>query len=189
MLLSQLYSLFIALLGVLIKLNMRINNKELRTRDWNLPQTTNYELRTTLRGFTMIEVALSLSILLIIFTMTIPAYNKFMVRNDTDIAVMSLVENFRRAQVLSQITDGDSSWGVHVATGSILIYKGINYVTRDQTYDEDTSVSASIVFSGLNDVLFSKQTGMPQSVGTTTLTSTTNEVRNVTINQKGTVDY
>ena len=148
-----------------------------------------YSLKSDFRGFTMIEIALSLSILLIIFTMTIPAYNKFMVRNDTDIAVMSLVENFRRAQVLSQITDGDSSWGVHVATGSILLYKGINYATRDQAYDEDTSVSASIVFSGLNDVLFSKQTGMPQSVGTTTLTSTTNEVRNVTINKKGTVDY
>jgi type II secretory pathway pseudopilin PulG len=137
----------------------------------------------------MVEVTLSLSILLIIFTMTIPAYRAFMVRNDLDTATMSLVENLRRAQILSQVTDGDSSWGIHVATGSILLYKGVNYVSRDQAYDEDTSVSASIVFSGLNDVLFSKQTGMPQSTGTTTLTSTTNEVRNVTINQKGMVDY
>ena len=154
-----------------------------------LSQNINRKRREGFYGFTLIEVALSLSMLLIIFTMTVPVYHKFMVRNDLDIAVMSLVENFRRAQVLSQITDGDSSWGVHVATGSILLYKGINYATRDQSYDEDTSVSSSIVFSGLNDVLFSKQTGLPQSIGTTTFTSTTNEVRNVTINQKGMVDY
>ncbi len=158
-------------------------------KNFDFTQPTYRNSQSSYRAFTMIEIALSLSILLIIFTMTIPAYHKFMVRNDTDIAVMTLVENFRRAQVLSQITDGDSSWGVHVATGSILLYKGINYATRDQAYDEDASVSASIVFSGLNDVLFSKQTGMPQSTGTTTLTSTTNEVRNVTINQKGMVDY
>lgn len=152
-------------------------------------QNKNRKQRAGFYGFTLVEIALSLSILLIIFTMTVPVYHRFMVRNDLDIAVMSLVENFRRAQVLSQITDGDSSWGVHVTTGSILLYKGINYAARDQSYDEDTSVSSSIVFSGLNDVLFSKQTGLPQSVGTTTFTSTTNEVRNVTINQKGMVDY
>ena len=146
-------------------------------------------LPPSLRGFTMAEVALSLSILIIIFGMTMPLYRTFMVRNDVDIAVSTFVQNLRRAQTLSQITDGDSEWGVHIATGSILIYRGANYASRNQAFDEDTSIASSIVITGLNDVNFAKETGMPQSTGTTTFTSITNEIRNVTINQKGMVDY
>ena len=149
----------------------------------------SYLLRTSARGFSLIEMTLSVVILTIIFGMTAPLYRTFMVRNDTDIAVSTLVMNFRRAQTLAQITDGDSEWGVHIATGSILIFKGTNFSVRDQGFDEVTDISAGIAISGLNNVVFSKQTGMPQSTGTTTLTSVTNEIRNITINQKGMVDY
>jgi type II secretory pathway pseudopilin PulG len=137
----------------------------------------------------MIEMTLSVAVLAIIFSMTVPMYRGFSIRNDMDIAVTTLVEDFRRAQILSQINDGDSMWGVHIATGSILIYKGSSYALRDQTFDENTDIATSISISGLQDVVFSKQTGFPQSTGTTTFTSVNNETRNVTINQKGMVDY
>jgi prepilin-type N-terminal cleavage/methylation domain-containing protein len=141
------------------------------------------------RGFTMLEIALSISILGIIFGMTIPMYRIFTVRNDLDIAAGTLVQNYRRAQTLSMLADGDSMWGVHVATGSILIYKGSSYVSRDEAVDENTEIPTSIIISGLTNVTFSKKSGIPQSTGTTTFTSITNETRNVTINQKGMVDY
>ncbi len=149
----------------------------------------NFLRLSLVRGFTMAEITLSLSILAMIFAMTMPMYRTFSIRNDMDIAVTTLVQDFRRAQMLSQITDGDSSWGVHVATGSILIYKGQSFGGRDQAFDEITEISTSISISGLNDVYFSKQAGLPQSTGTTTFTSINNEIRNVTINQKGMVDY
>jgi prepilin-type N-terminal cleavage/methylation domain-containing protein len=60
-----------------------------------------------LQGFTMIEVALSLSILAIMFAMSMPMYRIFMIRNDLDIATMNLVQNLRRAQTLSQVLIGD----------------------------------------------------------------------------------
>lgn len=143
----------------------------------------------SLKGFTLLEMMLSVSILAIIFAMTGPLYRIFMVRNDLDVTVGSLVQNLRRAQMLSQVADGDSVWGVHTATGSILIFKGATYGARDQTFDENTDIPTSIVISGLTDVVFVKKTGVPQSTGTTTFTSVTNETRNVTINQKGMVDY
>jgi hypothetical protein len=62
-------------------------------------------------------------------------------------------------------------------------------VLRDQVFDENTSIPTSIVPTGLLDVTFSKVTGMPQIVGTFTLTSQANEIRNVTINEKGMVEY
>ncbi len=142
-----------------------------------------------LRGFTLLEMALSISILGIIFGMIGPLYHTFMVRNDLDITVQTMVQSERRAATLARSLDGDSVWGVHVATGSILIFKGASFADRDIAYDEGTDIPTSISFSGLTDIVFNKKTGTPQSVGTTTFTSVTNETRNVTINQKGMVDY
>ncbi len=143
----------------------------------------------SIKGFTLPEVLLSLALLGIIGGMTIPMYRTFMVRNDLDIAATTIAQNLRRAQALSQARDGDTSWGLHVSVGSILIYKGTSYVLRDQVFDENTSIPTSIVPSGLLDVTFSRVTGMPQTVGTFTVTSQANEIRNVTINEKGMVEY
>jgi Tfp pilus assembly protein FimT len=141
------------------------------------------------KGFAMVEVVLSISILTIIFAMTIPNYLSFMTRNDLDIATMSLVQSTRRAAVLSQTGSGDSLWGVNVATGSIIIYKGNDFANRDSSFDEVTDISPTIAVTGLTQIIFSKQTGLPQSTGTTTLVSVDNESRHVKINQKGMVDY
>jgi len=43
--------------------------------------------------------------------------------------------------------------------------------------------------SGITEVVFTKFTGLPQTAGTITLTSSTNEMRNIVINQKGMVSY
>jgi hypothetical protein len=112
-----------------------------------------------------------------------------MVRNDLDIAAITLAQNLRRAQSLAQSGDGDMMWGVRVGVGSILIYKGTNYSTRDSTYDENTSIPTSIVPSGINEITFTKLTGLPSATGTFSFTSQANETRNITINEKGMVDY
>ena len=137
----------------------------------------------------MLEIALSLAILGIMFGISMPVYRIFMIRNDLDIATMTLVQDLRRAQTLSQVAHGDSTWGVHIGVGSILIFKGVSYAARDVSFDEDTSMPTSITVSGLNTIMFTKLTGTPQSTGTTTLTSSANEIRNITINEKGMVDY
>lgn len=137
----------------------------------------------------MVEMVLSIALLTLIVGMTLPAFRTFSIRNDLDIAVNQIVQNLYRAQTLSQIGDGDINWGVHMATGSILVYKGASFASRDMTYDEITDISPSIAITGVVDVTFSKFTGLPQTTGTTTLTSTANEIRNVTINAKGMVNY
>ncbi len=142
-----------------------------------------------LRGFTFPELLLSLSILAIIGGMTIPMYRTFMVRNELDIAVVTVAQNLRRAQALSQAGDGDTTWGLHVGVGSILIYKGASFISRDQNFDENTAMPTSIVPSGITDVTFSKVTGIPQVTGTFILTSQSDEIRTITINEKGMVDY
>ena len=107
-------------------------------------------------GFTLPEVLLSVALLGMIGGMIIPMYRTFMVRNDLDVATVTLVHNLRRAQSLSQSADGDMTWGVHVGVGSILVYKGSSYVLRDVNYDENTSIPKTITLGGLTEITFSK---------------------------------
>jgi hypothetical protein len=46
-----------------------------------------------------------------------------------------------------------------------------------------------ISIAGLTDIVFGAFTGEPQTTGTTTLTSETNETRTITINAKGMVSF
>lgn len=146
-------------------------------------------LKKHTQGFTLPEILLSLALLSIIGGMIIPSYRIFMVRNDLDIATVTLAHNIRRAQSLSQASDGDMTWGVHVGIGSILIYKGTSYILRDSLFDENTQIPTSIVPTGLTEIRFSKVFGTPSATGTFFLTSQANEQRTITINEKGMVDY
>jgi prepilin-type N-terminal cleavage/methylation domain-containing protein len=143
----------------------------------------------SLQGFTLIEIMLSMACIAIIAGMSIPAYSSFQVKNDLDTASVSLATSLRRAQALAQSGSGDSMWGVYTATGSILIYKGSRYATRDTSQDEVTIISPTITATGLKEITFGKVWGMPNATGTTTLTSLRNDIRTITINQKGMVDY
>lgn len=140
-------------------------------------------------GFTLMEGLLSIAVIAIIGGISIPIYQSFQVRNDLDIAIVSTVQTLRRAQVLAQAVDGDTSWGISVLSGSIILFKGASYAARDTAFDEVFEVPASITPSGLSEIVFTKFTGLPQTTGTITLTSNANETRTITINTKGIVSY
>ena len=141
------------------------------------------------RGFTLLETLLSIAALGIIAGISIPLYQSFRVRNDVDIAAVTITQSLRRAQVLARASSGDAHWGVAIATSSITLYKGPSYAGRDTSYDEMFDLPASITPSGLTEITFTKFTGLPESAGTTTLTSSTNEVRTISLNEQGTVNY
>lgn len=146
-------------------------------------------MKKGLQGFTIVEVLLSVVLLSMIAGMSIPLSRVFLERNELDQTTTTLAQTLRRAQFMSIAQDGDSAWGVKVTSSSILLFKGASYATRDQLLDESISIAPIIMASGLSEVVFQKGTGLPTTTGTSTFTSYTNEIRNVTINQKGMVDY
>ncbi|HAZ17127.1 MAG: hypothetical protein UV70_C0005G0016 [Parcubacteria group bacterium GW2011_GWA2_43_13] len=155
---------------------------------FQLLHATHYKLQNK-RGFTLIEIILSIATIGIIAGISMPLYGSFQVRNDLDIAVSSIAQSSRRAQALSQAVDGDTSWGVNIQSGSMTVFKGASYAVRDSSFDEIVDVPTSISPSGMSEVIFTKLTGLPQTTGTFTLTSNANETRTITINAKGMVSY
>lgn len=142
----------------------------------------------TMKGFTLLEVLLSVALISLIAGMGAPLYQSFQVRNDLNIGGATLVNTLRRAETLARASDGDTSWGVFTASGAITLFRGVSYSARDAAYDEVFVVPTSISFSGTLEYVFTRFTGFPSTSGVTTLTSSIGEIRTVTVNTKGMVE-
>ncbi len=141
-------------------------------------------------GFTLVEMILVLAILFILFSLTSPFYQRYQNKNDLNLAAVSTAQNLRRAQILAQAVDANNSWGVYLQSNSITLFRGPSYASRDSAFDEVINIASSISFSGLSEIIFTKFTGLPTSVGTITLTNiNTNDIKSITINDKGTLEY
>lgn len=143
----------------------------------------------TSKGFTLLEILLSIALIALLAGIAAPIYQSFQVRNDLDIAANTVAQTLRRAELLSQAVDGDVSWGVSIQSGSITLFQGVSYAGRNSDFDEIFDMPTSITPSGLQEIVFSRFSGEPQTTGTCTLTSSINEIRTITINEKGTIEY
>ena len=140
-------------------------------------------------GFTLLEILLVIVLIGLLAALSTPIYNNYKLKNDLTVAVNVTAQSLYRAQILSQAVDGDSSWGVNILTGNIVIYKGTSYATRDINFDEQYEISPQISISGQNDIVFNKFSGLPQTTGDIILTGVNNEVRTININSQGMVQY
>ncbi|HEY5695319.1 MAG TPA: prepilin-type N-terminal cleavage/methylation domain-containing protein [Candidatus Saccharimonadales bacterium] len=142
------------------------------------------------RGFTLIEVLLSVGVITLIAGITIPVYLAYANRNDLTEIQYAAASGLRRAATYSRAMNSDSQWGVAVANNAMTLFKGDSYSGRDTTYDESTPLPSTITVSGLTEIIFAKRTGLPNIIGTITLHSNAvNESKQITINGKGVVSY
>lgn len=140
-------------------------------------------------GFTLVELLLSVVIITLITGLSLPVYASFVRRNDLDITAQSLAFAIRRAETYARAVDYDNSWGIEVQSSVITLFQGSSFGSRNTAYDETISIPPSVTPSGLGEVQFAKMTAAPNTTGTITLTSSTNDTRTVTVNAKGVVTY
>jgi prepilin-type N-terminal cleavage/methylation domain-containing protein len=146
-------------------------------------------VRKNERGFTLIEMLLSIAIIVMLVGLSLPVYQSFQSRNDLDIATQSIADMLRRAQSYARGVNGDTTWGVHLQSGSATLFKGASYASRATGFDETTVIASTYTVSGVSDVVFSKFSATPSTTGSITLARTTNDTRTISINGKGMVSY
>jgi type II secretion system protein H len=142
-----------------------------------------------MKSFTLIEILLVLALIGILAGIAIPIYQSFQVKNDLDVVAFEIAQSLRRSQVLARATDGDRRWGLRIEDQSIYIFRGQSFATRDSDYDEVFSIPESLTPTGIEEVVFKKLTGLPQTEGDIILTSSGNETRTININSKGLISY
>lgn len=127
------------------------------------------------RAFALIETLVVIGIIGAIATLTIPLYREYQIRSDLDNATQQATHGLARAKLLSQLGQGDSSWGFYVPAG--ILYKGTDYATRDTARDEVYPMPSTIAVSGLLDVSFSRVKGAPSTTGSIVLRALNNDQR------------
>jgi type IV pilus assembly protein PilE len=139
------------------------------------------------RGFSLIELLLSIALIGILAGLSVPVYSGYVTRNDTQIAATTLTQAYRHAQQLARAGYRDTAWGVHVANGAITVFSGPSYVARLTGWDEISTISTAIGVSGATDIVFAKLTGLPNTTTTVTLSSTVGGTKTITLNETGMV--
>lgn len=142
----------------------------------------------TSRGFTLIEILLSVALVALMFGMSSVMYQNVQYQNDLDIAVQSSRELLLEASRYAAASYDDSLWGVHFVTGTAVLFKGTSFDARDASFDETLDLF-SVSVSGNNEYVFNKKTGYPTGAGQTTFTSpATGESMSIDVNEKARID-
>lgn len=153
----------------------------------NPNQLTSYQLQAN-KGFTLLEVLLSIAVVAVLAGFSLPIFRTMLTKNDLDVATVTVAQTLRRTQILSQAVDGDTSWGIKVQSGTITLFRGTSYGTRDSSFDETFDLPTSINPSGTTEIVYAKFTGLPQTTGSI-IFSTANDTKTISVNEKGTVNY
>lgn len=140
------------------------------------------------KGFTLLEVILVTAVITVLAAIAVPVYSRLQVRNNLDVATNTSVQTLKRAQLLAQAVDGDSSWGIKLQQSNITMFKGVSFDVRDTNFDEVYTFSG-VTPSGVSEVVFSKLLGTPNATGILTLTSSDNEIQTITIGSYGQLEY
>lgn len=142
------------------------------------------------KGFSITEVLLVVAILGILAGTSVEGYFYFKKNSELTLATQQIVNSIRKAKIKSEAMKEDDGWGVSVQNDKVIIFKGNNFSQRNQSFDEIKIISGMSTVSGINQVIFSKLTGLPElgSIGTLTLGNGT-ATKNIQINEEGLVSY
>jgi prepilin-type N-terminal cleavage/methylation domain-containing protein len=141
-----------------------------------------------MKGFTILELLLSIAIIVILTGITIPfysEYNKSSLQAETGVIVNAL----RTAKISAISMKDNSGWSVHFGQGKIIVFKGESFELRDISFDREIGISSGLKFSGVNDIYFSPFNGIPSKTGAVIMTGQDNTQKEFIINQKGVIDY
>ncbi len=131
-------------------------------------QIKNYKLQ--IQGFTLIELLLSLAILIIVGIIAGNAFFNFRAQAALNRSTQEVVSTLRQAASKTVSAEGPSSWGVHFASTSAILFKGTSYsqATTTQVFklEGGLEIANLSLNSATSDVVFLRPKGDTNNYGT-----------------------
>lgn len=121
------------------------------------------------RGFTLIEVMLTMSLMALLALLASPFYGRFIFSQEVSVVRDELNGSFAKAQLYSMTGKNASPWGVAVSGGDIILFQGSSFASRDQNLDEVFAIHPRVTVFGISAVVFAPVTGRPDSQPTITI--------------------
>ncbi len=151
-------------------------------------------LRSTLyaprsKGFTLVEILISMGIMLILLGLTTPFTIRFYRRYQVITERNLLLSLLRQARTQSFAGAGSANHGVHIASASYTytLFEGSSYATRDQSKDLSFEMSTNVTMTGPSDILFKYLSARTSSVSLTFDNGTRQE--KIYVNKEGRIDW
>ncbi len=139
-------------------------------------------------GFTLIELIIVVFLFVLFAGISQVAFFNFQTYGNLNTITVNLVEALRYAKSNAQQVQSDTKWGVKINSSEAVIFSGDSYDTRNISEDKTLSLSASISFSGLSEVVFEKVSGNTSNIGNIVLLLG-DQSKTISINEKGTISY
>jgi type II secretory pathway pseudopilin PulG len=145
------------------------------------------------KAFTLVEVLLSVGLMAMIVAIPFTLNSSIIYRVQAESAQSQVGNAFRKAQTYAQQGRYDSNWGVYIQSSSITVFSGATYATRNTTYDDvitfDSSKISMSVTSGVNQVVFTKITGIPSAASTVVITAAAAGSKSIAFSTDGRLTY
>lgn len=111
------------------------------------------------RGFSLIEIIISVSILAIIGFFLADAFINFKDQQIFSSARNIISSSLRYAQQISMANASNTPWGVKILPGQVVVFGGTSYSSRDISKDKIVEISGAISLSGDSEFVFSRDGG------------------------------
>ncbi len=142
-------------------------------------------------GFTLVELAVILSISLILAAASVGIYGNLNISSQLNENTSLIIQTVRAARQNSVSRLNNSSYGVKLEQDRYVLYQGGSYQSRDANYDREAVLDKGLSLStnlANNEINFSKQIGAPDNSGTITLTHQAGGGRIIAINNLGMIE-
>lgn len=143
----------------------------------------------TKRGFTLVEVLISLGIIGLLIGLAIPFYQTFYLSSQLDNTTSELIQTLRKAQLKAMASEGSQAFGVHLEQRRFILFR--EFYNPSDTYNEIFDLPNTVwISSGAGqNVIFNQLKGTTSDLITITINSSNNRLRNISIiNQIGKID-
>jgi len=142
------------------------------------------------RGFSLIELLISVAIIVILAGTSIGGFYYFKRSSNVNIDTQKIVNSIRKTQGKSKAMREDSAWGIDISVDKLIIFKGLDFANRAQSFDESIPIKGLTNVSGKTRLFFSKLNGLPDANSIGVLTISDNDIsKNIQINEEGIVSY
>lgn len=140
-----------------------------------------------MKGFTLLEILLVITLITIVSVISPPIYTKIISQTAINSNISTLVSVLHKAQSNSLASLYDSVWGVKIENNKFTLFKGLNYQSRDTTFDEQYDSYGNFTTSSDNEIIFPKLNTLNKKYLVTI--SNDEKIVNLNVNEFGIIDY